>query len=93
MQNKRKDKLMPLAEIIKELRSRGYKVNSTFRKKIFSMAKSGDINVYDSRDVLVAHNKHTGGDTDIFTHSDGHNWLNAPLYRMSDIVAILDKKA
>jgi len=46
VQNKRKDKLMPLAEIIKELRSRGYKVNSTFRKKIFSMAKSGDIVEY-----------------------------------------------
>ena len=57
------------------------------------MIKDGEITSYASRDVLVAHNKRTGGATDIFDDIEGHNWLNAPLFKRSEILAILDKKA
>jgi len=74
------------------MKKEGYAINNGFRKKVNTMVKSHDLTTFNSRDALVAHNKHTGGETDIFTHDDGHNWLNAPLYRMSQLRAILDNK-
>ena len=93
MQNKKNDKIATLPDIIKQLRAEGYTINNGFRKKVMRMCKSNDLTTYNTRDLLVAHNKNTGGETDIFTYDDGHNWLNAPLFKMSDLRAILDKKA
>ena len=93
MQNAKEDKLMSLSQIIKDYKKEGNEVQRSIRKKIMRMIKDGKITSYASRDVLVEHNKRTGGATDIFDDIEGHNWLNAPLFKRSEILAILDKKA